>query len=401
MFFIEEFAGRDWLVLDIDEDKERVLLLSKSSVGCDSYNDNPSSAKWRSSSIRKWLNTEFLEIFFSQEEREAIVSVVLENKDNSETKAVGGTKTKDKVFLLSIEEAEKYFSDEDDDIGPKLFEEQYYSDALEHLVVNEEKYNSLSWWLRSPGIVDFADTYASASFMDEYGCVNTNGQNVISEAEIRPAIWVEYKAQQQEPDYFEDFEDEVEDHHDSSSNCSKEKSIIKTKSRNYEGKKKISFAGLEWNVLGENTVYNRALIITVSAIGHRCYGEGPVTWETSSIRSWLNNEFLNTNFTKSEQEKILSIELDNNDNPMYETKGGNNTSDKVFLLSFDEVNDYYENIQERALGEGWWLRSPGRDGEKVACVYAHGVSAYYGFDCNFELAIRPAMYVDLSVVNSL
>lgn len=80
--------------------------------------------------------------------------------------------------------------------------------------------------------------------------------------------------------------------------------------------------------------------------------EGPVTWETSAARSWLNsypaeeNEagidytgkgFLDTAFTAEEREAVIRTRVENRPNGMYGTDCGNDTDDFVFLLSNDEV----------------------------------------------------------------
>lgn len=77
-----------------------------------------------------------------------------------------------------------------------------------------------------------------------------------------------------------------------------------------------------------------------------------VTWETSTIRSWLNgykasynanginyssNNFIGKAFTSAEQKAINQVTVVNHDNPEYETEGGNDTKDKVFLLSIEEA----------------------------------------------------------------
>ncbi len=65
--------------------------------------------------------------------------------------------------------------------------------------------------------------------------------------------------------------------------------------------------------------------------------DGPVTWETSGVRSWLNNDFLDMAFSSSEQAAILKTQVANDPNPSYGTDCGNDTEDYVFLLSNNEV----------------------------------------------------------------
>lgn len=66
------------------------------------------------------------------------------------------------------------------------------------------------------------------------------------------------------------------------------------------------------------------------------------TWENCSLRAWLNDEFINTAFSDTEKAWISLTSLANPDNPEEGTSGGNDTADKVFILSLDEaVNTEY------------------------------------------------------------
>ena len=65
------------------------------------------------------------------------------------------------------------------------------------------------------------------------------------------------------------------------------------------------------------------------------------TWETCTLRSWLNNEFFNEAFDSSEQTLIIDSYVENLDNKYMSGQGGNDTMDKVYLLSNEEIMDYY------------------------------------------------------------
>ena len=80
--------------------------------------------------------------------------------------------------------------------------------------------------------------------------------------------------------------------------------------------------------------------------------DGPITWERSTLRSWLNclpgeendagidyrgKGFLDRAFTAEEREAVLLTQVENRDNACYGTDCGNDTEDAVFLLSNDEV----------------------------------------------------------------
>ena len=61
------------------------------------------------------------------------------------------------------------------------------------------------------------------------------------------------------------------------------------------------------------------------------------TWETCSLRKWLNKDFYDSSFTLEEKALIVESKIINNDNPWYGTKGGRDAVDKLFLLSVEEV----------------------------------------------------------------
>ncbi len=141
-----------------------------------------------------------------------------------------------------------------------------------------------------------------------------------------------------------------------------------------------------------------------------------VTWETSSVRLWLNRTFYNTAFSGAEQSIIEEAEIINSDNPSFGTPGGNTTTDKVFLLSIDEANQYFETDSLRRcqfVGSGYcwyYLRSPGGRTDRVAYVSFYGDIVYEGVEADScivfhagddsidysDYAIRPAMWIKLN-----
>ena len=66
-----------------------------------------------------------------------------------------------------------------------------------------------------------------------------------------------------------------------------------------------------------------------------------VTWETCTLRKWLNNDFYNAAFSVADQDRIITANLSNPDNAIWGTEGGNDTNDKVFCLNVDEIRKYY------------------------------------------------------------
>ena len=205
---------------------------------------------------------------------------------------------------------------------------------------------------------------------------------------------------------------------------------------------------IKWRVLNVNGT--DAFLLADKALDDQCYNNSntSITWETCTIRSWLNGydsssnsygrdytkfNFINTAFTSSERSAIKTTEVANDNNISYGTAGGNDTSDKVFLLSENEVYNsntafsygftksdskcdegrrcksstfakamgVYSSIIDSSTYAGncfWWLRSPGYDTDIAADVSNDGhVVSGGGSSVNCDVyAVRPALHLDLS-----
>ena len=143
---------------------------------------------------------------------------------------------------------------------------------------------------------------------------------------------------------------------------------------------------IEWIILAKDD--NKMLVISDKAIDCKPYNTSSanITWETCSLRNWLNNDFINSAFSATEKTMISSVKVSADKNPDYDTDAGNDTEDKVFLLSIEEANRYFKYDSERqcvsteyAKANGaytyeidgasncfWWLRSQGGYSNKSA-----------------------------------
>jgi len=171
----------EWLVLDKQDNK--VLVISKCGLDCKKYNDSYMDITWKDCTLRKWLNSTFIENAFSLEEQSAIVSSVIQNPDNAEFNIPGGGETTDQVFLLSIDEANQYFdSDRERTCKP-----------TEYALINDARAYSEGfcwWWLRSPGSLQNC-----AARVQYYGELRTYGYNVAyRHCSVRPAMWIQLDA---------------------------------------------------------------------------------------------------------------------------------------------------------------------------------------------------------------
>ena len=161
---------------------------------------------------------------------------------------------------------------------------------------------------------------------------------------------------------------------------------------------------IKWRVLANNTSSKQLFLLSdqgLDAVQYHTEREG-VTWEKSTIRSWLNETFYKAAFNSSEQEMIKSTTVTADVNPKYNTDPGNDTKDKVFLLRINEVKKYFSSYEARmcvptdyAIAQGadtdsyytvdgkatcwWWLRSPGYDSNDAASVDCGGDVYYGGF----------------------
>lgn len=125
---------------------------------------------------------------------------------------------------------------------------------------------------------------------------------------------------------------------------------------------------ISWIVLDVQEDY--ALLTTEYVVDMMPYSKsGVVQWADSDIRSWLNDGFFNQAFSSKEKESILSFTVENNDNPLYNTEGGDNTEDRVVLLSLDEVNKYFGNIEKEGVATPFALEKSGATGGRRSVTY--------------------------------
>ena len=117
--------------------------------------------------------------------------------------------------------------------------------------------------------------------------------------------------------------------------------------------------------------------------------------------------------------RLADTNVSADNNPEYSTNPGNAMTDKVFLLSIDEVNRYFGSNEARkcaptayAIANGawtsdtytkgdaatcwWWLRSPGFYQDYAAGVGRGGSVDYFGINVNYDYdGIRPALWINL------
>lgn len=162
---------------------------------------------------------------------------------------------------------------------------------------------------------------------------------------------------------------------------------------------------IKWKVLAIGD--RKALLITTDSIFTTLCEQGK-TWADSEIRALLNNGFYEIAFTKREQSQIVKSLLKTEKNKKFSVDGGNDTEDKVFLLSIEEVERYMSTKESRTAGRTeytetyykakrdtycWELRTPGKDNRHFAAIHNYdGTYDLSGLHTGYS-TIRPAVWI--------
>ena len=206
----------------------------------------------------------------------------------------------------------------------------------------------------------------------------------------------------------------------------------------------FKYEPIKWRVLKVNR--NQAFLLSDIALDDQRYHtvSESITWETSTIRSWLNGygassnkqgkdysskNFIGSAFSGNEKSAIVNTSVVNDNNINHGTEGGNNTTDKIFLLSESEVygnsaaphgfvssksthdearrcksSTYakamgtYSSTSNAYKGNCWWLlRSPGPFPGDAAYIDDYGYVCHYGNPViSGDDAVRAALNLNLS-----
>lgn len=214
----------------------------------------------------------------------------------------------------------------------------------------------------------------------------------------------------------------------------------------------FKYEPIKWRVLNKDN--NDVFLLSDIALDDQRYNEkwATITWEKSSMRSWINGykasenqpeidysnkNFIDTAFSTAQKNAIKTTKVENRNNIHYGSagQGGNDTSDKIFLLSEREVyntddakkygfvldGEVYDearrckcstyayamgtwrNIEDSECNGNalWFLRSPGGScyGD-VTAVYDFGRVNSGGTSIFSDHSVRPAIHLDLSSIDT-
>lgn len=186
-----------------------------------------------------------------------------------------------------------------------------------------------------------------------------------------------------------------------------------------------------WRVIekGSKDVY----VLSHSILNSQPYNnyEENTSWENCSLRSWLNKTFIYAAFSKAEMEDITSSQIHVENCPSNGTSGGNDTIDKLWVLTYSELKnsaygfsttdadfddarrvagtDYAKCeglFVETKTSEGqygksyWWQRTVGAELNKGSSVNPGGWLFNAGSDPvnDTSIGVRPAFKLKLDAV---
>ena len=441
----------EWKVVSISDTE--LVLISRYGLDYQPFDSNVGRdvSEWKTCTLRNWLNNDFYDKAFSEEEKTCILEKELSNIDNPINGMHGGDNTIDKVFIPN------YL----DIVGDNWVEDEYFPQELHSewtcaiteyvkglgIKSNDNTYaennqTSYSWILRTPGTNSF-------SVMG----VNTKGGLIyggfISDANmiIRPMICVST-----ESSLLYEINDKLKNQFHIKNNdnsieivptqvvrlLEKEDSALVLSSLNqgdflgfgsYEqdGNYENGKETINWLILKNDG--KMIMMLSRDILDFQKYNgtNDDITWKESSLRKWLNGYFYDTAFNEFEKKKIIEISLKNEKIPEYEGDVYE-SKDKVFLLSYEDIkNDEYglvgsgkKNLyskysgyvlknymdtNDNNFGEDtiWWLRNRSR--RKIVIddqtFWNQGTAIYkdyYSSGINIELegGVRPVIciYID-------
>ena len=344
-----DFPGIAPLLHKIGETLEHVALDIK--VLKVYYENSRKASTWDKSKARTWLNNSFLDLAFSKSERDGIleteVSYTTLNNSNDVTCTF---LCKDKVFLLSYSEVQKYFvTDETRKLNSTIYARNHGA-----------HYPQCYWMTRSVGKKN-----------DEIMAIKNGGQLGYSTAVddqhlgVRPTMWLDlntYAVQM----------------------AATHKGNIITFG-NYGDKDNKTYAPLYWRIIASTG--NSVTLLSERVIDNKQFNKDrkKIDWDDSELRTWLNSSFVDIAFNEFEKNSLLPITVrqekkDGVDG--YRSAGWTMITDNVTLLSYRQVKEIFPKKEDRRAvvtdhakrnGAGnefseYWLLSPGKDDVSMAII---------------------------------
>lgn len=355
--------------------------------------EEKNNARWKDSDARAWLNGEFYDSTFSDDEK-ALIAETNNRTDvfNFDEFRTESEYTDDKVFLLSGIEFAKYVVTAGDlRFGiptKKLIDDGVYMAEVEG---SETVKQACGWILRDDGE---QETYTTMEVYGFDGTVSLYGNQKTNVSGIRPAMWVYtdkaladgWKAGTATLPADPALDAAIAALHVGDT---VEIGMGVMRDLNLGGQKVV------WRVLDETD--DAFLLYSEKLLGAGRFGpaeDTTVTWATSEARAFLNgDEYLNGMFTPWERAKIKrSHVVTCGATNGWQVDPGPETDDDLFLLDREEMEKYFPNEADRVLSEQtYWLRSP--DFTPGNFTYVNEAGGFSINDAPHYAGLRVAMWI--------
>ena len=181
-----------WRVLDVKG--SRILIITEKLIDAVPYNEVFKPVTWKTSTLRRWMNVEFIWEAFNEDEVSHIVVTKVEYHNNGEDGQYRGGDTLDRVFALDIGEIRRYFFENNyrlAEVTPyAIVRGSRYRRWIDRrypgLGKNPQKMNVGWWWLRTPDII--SDDFAYV--IGDDGVFNSGFYVNDPSVSVRPALWL-------------------------------------------------------------------------------------------------------------------------------------------------------------------------------------------------------------------
>ena len=382
-----------WTVLTVRGD--RALLLSALVLDMHAWQDTDQPADWKESRMREWLNGEFADAVFSEEEKASLSPAEL----GKNYKIIPREDGSERLFLLSEDEYESY------GVAKYIAPSAY---AVSRGAKRDEKNEGHCDWL-------FRNTdnfYRLDVNIGGYG--NPAGRT--KPYGVLPAVWVSMRGSALIAENTPRADD----------NPLSWKERLAARAQNLAPGDAVFFGRwsqegipggqeeIEWTVLEVRD--GRALLLSRYVLDARPQQEDRyayTSWDGSLLRSWLNTVFFNKAFTGEQRAAVCVSRVSNKAEEISESAyySDPDTVDRVFLLSWkDAFVRYFPAAADRRASPvpaaacaglntaegccGWWIRS-NESGDSFYAVGGSGDLQRVGATSKY--GVRPALWLDLSV----
>lgn len=176
----------EWVVLE--KKKDRILVMSKQSIDIKTFND-AGFAVWENSSIRKWLNEDFINSAFNDNEKSQIIKSKTKPDKDTDWHEKEKT-TKDKIFLLSLSELRKYLLDGDFKCPATEYVKTKDADLYKNGNSTIRLGGNIDWWIRTQGSSAPLIKKAKLAMNGNSNTFNTYNTSIDANLGVRPAMWI-------------------------------------------------------------------------------------------------------------------------------------------------------------------------------------------------------------------